>query len=135
MVAASKPRIYPARVVDPGLHDGVVVVAQFAYFEWRQSHRNPTGCVVRVGVEITDSQGGATVFDALDLSAHRRIEAAFRSCGLTPPADHLAEALDDLIGRPCVVSAKIISPRAGTFAGVEKSVISEWFPPGSSGAV
>ena len=133
MVAASKPRIYPARVVDPGLHDGVVVLAQLGYFEWRRSASNPQGVVTRFAVEITDSQGPATIFDACDIASFRRIAAVFRSCGLTPPVDHIAESLDDLVGRPCIVSAKVIAPRAGTFAGVEKSVISEWFPPGSAG--
>ena len=125
-------KILPARVVEPGVYVGRVVVATLASFAWRQSTVNPTGTVVKLGVEVADSQGPAHVFDAADLASFHRIEAIFRSCGLTMPR-RVSESLDNLLDRQCEVMTKVIIPRQGKHAHREKSVIGEWLLPGSSG--
>jgi hypothetical protein len=128
-------RILPPRVVDPGLFEGTIFLADLASYEWRVSHHNPTGTVLRVGVEIEDSQGKAHVFDALDVSSYRRIVGLFRSAGLAPPEGHLAEEIAALIGKQVEITTKVISPKLGRNAAKEKSVVGEWLAPGSSRVV
>jgi hypothetical protein len=118
--------IYPPRPIDPaGAYDGIVVDARVVSLEFRQSATNPDGMVLRVGIEVVDDLGTATVYDAASLDNPRRLKEVASAAGVEfdGDVDRLAHRL-----MGCQVRAVVrnITPAQGRNAGKSKAVVSSW---------
>jgi hypothetical protein len=118
----------PPRAITPDAYRGRIADAQVAAYHWRASEANPDGLAARVVVAVEADDGPAHVVDAIDISHRDRLLTIFGACGLEAPAEP-EKSLSSLVGRPCRVVTRNITPKLGKRAGEVKAVVGVWLSP------
>lgn len=116
--------ILPPRPVAPGVYPGRIDAAQLIAYQWRSTKANPDGLAAKIVVAIEADDGPAHVVDAIDITNPTRLAQAFASCGLSAPTS-IAD-LEQLIGQPCRIVTKNITPCHGLQRGQQKACVSGW---------
>jgi hypothetical protein len=118
------PTLLPPRPIAPGTYSGTIAAVDFAAYIWRVSPSNSDGLAVRIAVLIEADDGPAHVVDSIDAGYLDRLAEAFAACGVPRPASY--RQAEQLVGLPCRVAVKNITPRMGRRQGQPKACVSAW---------